>query len=290
MLLGMFDGNDYLAERSRRVNKTLDAVLPPETEPPEALHRAMRYAVFPGGKRLRPALCMAAAEAVGAPSEAALFPAAAVELLHSYTLVHDDLPCMDNDTERRGLPTVHVAFGEANALLAGDALQALAFDVAARTPVPGAAVAIVRELAMAAGSLGVVGGQVADLAALSVRPSETAMDFIHRHKTADLFSAAIRMGALAAGADDTKLRSLSEYAIRLGVAFQIADDLLDAASDAAGTTRAATSCLQVWDVGTARRKAETLIREALASLARAFSPDRAEPLRAIAGLILRRTE
>ena len=183
---------------------------------PAVLFDAMRHAVFSGGKRVRPQICLAAAIAVGGKAEDAVCPACAIELLHSYTLVHDDLPSMDNDTERRGQPTVWAKFGEANAVLAGDALQSLAFQAAAQSPRN--AGRIVAELADA--GVGVVRGQVEDLDGDDV-------DFIYRHKTADLFIAAAVMGAYAGGGSDADANRLREYALNLGLAFQFEDDLLD---------------------------------------------------------------
>lgn len=203
------------------VEATLEEVLPPASARPSALHEAMRYAVGSGGKRIRPLICLAAAEAVGGIPEDARYPAAAIELLHNYTLVHDDLPAMDNDTERRGQPTVWTKYGEANAILAGDALQALAFAVAAKAPRNVGE--IMAELGTAA--LGVVQGQVEDVA----RESGGAADipFIYVHKTADLFVAAAVMGGYAGGATGNEIAALREFAVNLGLAFQYEDDLLD---------------------------------------------------------------
>ena len=183
---------------------------------PAVLFDAMRHAVLSGGKRVRPQICLAAAVAAGGNAEDAIGPACAIELLHSYTLVHDDLPSMDNDTQRRGLPSVWAKFSETNAILAGDALQALAFRAAASAPRN--AGRIVSELADA--GIGVVCGQVEDLDGNDV-------DFIYRHKTADLFVAAAVTGALAVGAGEDCISRLREYALNLGLAFQFEDDLLD---------------------------------------------------------------
>ena len=205
------------------VEKTLVALLaPPENQPSQdgaALFGAMRHAVMPGGKRLRPKLCLAAAVAVGGDPMDAVLPACAIELLHSYTLVHDDLPAMDDDAVRRGRPSVWAEFGETDAILAGDALQALAFRTAAKTPRNAARVVE----ALGEAGVGVVRGQVADLAGGDI-------DFICRHKTADLFVAAVTMGAIAAGGGDGEIGKLRDYALAVGVAFQHADDLLDGES------------------------------------------------------------
>ncbi len=212
----------------------LERALPTESEPPADLHRAMRYAIFGGGKRLRPALCMAAAQWAGAPPEVALRPAAALELLHTYTLIHDDLPCMDDDNLRRGRPTVHVAFSEATALLAGDALLTLAFEwLAGAAPDSLIAVRLVRELAVAAGSRGVIGGQVDDLANENCTPAWPVVASIHARKTAALLQAAAVMGGIAAGADAERCKALAVYGFELGMAFQVADDLLNVTATAA---------------------------------------------------------
>ena len=199
------------------VEKTLDEVMPPADERPAALSEAMRYAVGTGGKRIRPLICLASSAAVGGKPEDARYAAAAIELLHNYTLVHDDLPAMDNDTERRGKPTVWTKYGEANAILAGDALQALAFAAAAKTPRNASAVVA----ALGAAALGVVQGQVEDIAATKDVP------YIYTHKTADLFIAAATMGGYAGGGTDDDIRALRAFALNLGLAFQYEDDLLD---------------------------------------------------------------
>ena len=210
--------------------RTLDEVLPDSAERPAELSEAMRYAVGTGGKRIRPLVCLASAVAAGGRAEDARYPAAAIELLHNYTLIHDDLPAMDDDVERRGRPTVWKKFGEANAILAGDALQALAFSVAAKSPRNAAAVVA----ALGAAGVGVVQGQVEDVATVGAQsaggqPGQKPRDvpFVYLHKTADLFVAAAEMGALAAGAAEGHVAALREYARSLGLAFQYEDDLID---------------------------------------------------------------
>lgn len=203
----------------------LDSVMPPVEGESALLAEAMRYAVGTGGKRIRPLVCLYAAEAAGGKKEDAAYPAAAIEILHNYTLVHDDLPAMDNDRERRGKPTVWVKYGEANAILAGDALLALAYRTAARAPRNVAAIVDV----LGEKGVGVVEGQVADLELASSRgradPAKAA--FVYGHKTADLFIAAARMGALAAGGSSEDVEALGRFALHLGLAFQYQDDLLD---------------------------------------------------------------
>jgi len=190
---------------------------------PATLFAAMRHAVLGGGKRIRPQLCLAAAAVVGGRAEDALYPACAIELLHSYTLAHDDLPSMDNDTMRRGKPSVWAAFGEATAILAGDALQALAFQTAARAPRNGAKILA----ALGEAAVGVVRGQSEELSTLNPSTFQPDIDFIYRHKTADLFIAAAVMGAYAGDGTEADVGRLREYARNLGLAFQHEDDLLD---------------------------------------------------------------
>ena len=208
---------DAIQDVERELRRLLSA-----QERPRVLSEVMHWAVEGGGKRIRPRICLASAVAVGGASSDAILPACAVELLHSYTLVHDDLPAMDNDAERRGRPSVWAKFGEANAILAGDALQALAFAALAQTPEhrPGARA---KMMAFFAGcALGVVRGQVEDIAA-----DAKDVPFIYEHKTADLFMAAAVTGALAGGGDDVSVEKLRLYAYHLGLAFQYEDDLLD---------------------------------------------------------------
>ena len=214
------------------IEKTLDEVLPKEGERPAELSEAMRYAVGAGGKRIRPLICLASAVAVGGKAEDARYPAAAIELLHNYTLVHDDLPAMDDDTERRGKPSVWAKFGEANAILAGDALQALAFKAAANAPRNVAEIVA----ALGAAGVGVVQGQVEDLKreggtdGASGGPAPVpveVVDFVYTHKTADLFVAAATMGGYAGGGDASSVGKLRTFALNLGLAFQYEDDLLD---------------------------------------------------------------
>jgi farnesyl diphosphate synthase len=207
-------------------------VLPAEDQPPAELHRAMRYAVLGGGKRLRPLLVYAAGTTLGALLERLDAAAAAVEIIHAYSLVHDDLPAMDDDSLRRGRPTCHVVFGEAMAILAGDALQALAFDVLAHDAAldvdAATRVEMLRALALACGSHGMAGGQAFDLAAVGKKLTAAELERMHVHKTGALIRASVRLGALVAGARDaTTLDALERYGHAVGLAFQIRDDLLD---------------------------------------------------------------
>jgi len=207
-----------------RVETTLDRWLPAESSAPQALHAALRYAVFNGGKRIRPLLAFASAEAAGMEPKRVDAMAAAVELIHCYSLVHDDLPAMDDDDLRRGKPTLHKAFDEATAILAGDALLTLAFEGMARDRVSPEAIA---ELAGAAGSTGMVGGQAMDLAFEATTPTREALESMFRKKTGALIRAAVVMPVAERGTDDPAYRELRQYAEAIGLAFQIIDDLLD---------------------------------------------------------------
>ena len=286
----MVDIREYLAQRRAMVDAALEARMPPADTRPAVLHEAMRYSVAAGGKRLRPIICLAAAEAIGAPVERALLPALAIEILHTYTLIHDDLPCMDDSGLRRGRPTCHVAYGEANALLAGDALLTLAFEWLAEAPAPAPYPPgqIALELARAAGGRGVVGGQVEDLAAEQAQPDANRLEFIHIHKTAVLFQAAACMGAVAGGARPDQYETLARYGRQLGLAFQIIDDLLDATATErelgkpAGHDReqGKLTYVAVHGLAASRARSAALIAES-ASAARALGPA-AEPLVALA--------
>ena len=211
----------------KRVHAMLERALPPATEPPQRLHEAMRYAVLNGGKRIRAILVIATGETLHARAEHLEPPACAVEFIHAYSLVHDDMPSMDDDDLRRGLPTCHRAFGEAAALLAGDALQSLAFETLASAPAPNAA-ELVRILAHASGSQGMAGGQAVDLESVGGTLTLDELERMHLDKTGALIRASVRLGALAAGARDPEtFERLDEFARCIGLAFQIRDDVLD---------------------------------------------------------------
>lgn len=223
--------SSYLKERGEIVDRALKGFLPPARTRPATIHEAMRYSLFAGGKRLRPILTLAAAEACGGSSENALAPASAVECIHTYSLIHDDLPCMDDDDLRRGMPTSHVKYGEGVAVLAGDALLTIAFEILAQTP-PSRRYdvgAYVTELAFSAGSRHLIGGQVMDLEGEGgdVLLSASQLKFIHQSKTAALLTASIRLGAMTANATPAKLEALTVYGQSLGLAFQVIDDILD---------------------------------------------------------------
>jgi geranylgeranyl diphosphate synthase, type II len=220
---------DYLESRRKMVDQALNHYLPSGSTKPKTIHKAMRYSVFAGGKRLRPILCLAAAECCGGRAQEALPLACAVECIHTYSLIHDDLPCMDNDDFRRGLPTSHKVFGEGIAVLAGDALLTFAFEVAAEVPGwPRYSLGqVVRELALAAGSRHLIAGQILDLESEGRKASLPLLRFIHESKTAALLRAAVRLGAMSANAASGKLANLSEFGKALGLAFQVIDDILD---------------------------------------------------------------
>jgi len=220
----------------QRIDAALERILPPADEAPQRLHAAMRHAALLGGKRMRPLLVYATGTAFGASLEALDAPALAVELVHAYSLVHDDLPAMDDDALRRGQPTVHVAFDEATAILAGDALQSLAFDTLAHARCDArATVDMLRELAVAAGARGMCGGQALDIDATGgarvLRIDE--LEHLHALKTGALLRASVRLGAIAAGVDADTRAQLDRYADALGLAFQVRDDLLDVEGDSA---------------------------------------------------------
>jgi farnesyl diphosphate synthase len=244
---------------------------------PAGLGQAMRYGVLDGGKRLRPLLVMAACQAVGGQREAALRAAVAVELIHAYSLVHDDMPCMDNDVLRRGKPTVHVKYGEAQAMLAGDAMQALAFEVL--TPDEGVAPALQARLcallARAAGHEGMAGGQAIDLASIGRGLSETELRDMHRRKTGALLQVSVLMGASCGSTTPAVWQALSEYGSAIGVAFQVVDDILDVTQSAATLGKTAgkdqdnnkPTYVSVLGLGAARRHAQQLRQQAHAALA-----------------------
>ncbi|NLG70288.1 MAG: polyprenyl synthetase family protein [Firmicutes bacterium] len=264
----------YLTRWAAQVEAELERLLPAESEPTQVLHRAMRYATLSPGKLLRAGLAVAACEAVGADGDRALALGAAIEMIHAYSLVHDDLPAMDDDDWRRGRPSCHRAFGEGIAILAGDALQTLAFEVLSQLPAragiqPATAVAVSAVLARAAGSRGMAGGQAADLAAVGRAVDAATLSFIHRHKTGALIRASLVSGALVgldegeAGLRHPAVEALGRFGESLGVAFQIVDDLLDA-----GDERKAHEASYARLLGAERavQEADRLTQEARAAL------------------------
>jgi len=272
--------NAVMPNWQARVEQSLDQWLPAAALHPTRLHEAMRYAVLGGGKRVRPILVYATGAALAIDAEALDGPACALELIHAYSLIHDDLPAMDNDDLRRGKPTCHRAFDEATAILAGDALQALAFYILAHDPSitagAEARLAMVETLALAAGSRGMVGGQAIDLAAVGLTPDIAELENMHIHKTGALIRAAVRMAALSApGLDHATLQCLDHYAKCVGLAFQIRDDILDVEGDTntlgkrqgADLVRNKPTYPSLLGLAEAKERALNLHVEALASLA-----------------------
>ena len=287
---------EYIAHQQQRVEAALDRVAPPQSQEPATIHRAMRYSLFAGGKRIRPLLAMAAAEAVGDADRGIESAACSLELIHTYSLIHDDLPALDNDDLRRGRPTCHKVFGDAMAILAGDALLTLAFQVLSDLDVDAERrVALVRELATAAGTVnGMIGGQVNDLEGEGAAPTPELLESIHRAKTGALLRASVRLGAIYAGADQAQLEALSRYGEHIGLAFQIVDDVLDVEqpSEALGKTAGKDAQQHkitfpaVYGLNRSREMAE---RERLcAHAALASYGERAERLKQLADLIVRR--
>src|SRR5689334_1791909 len=231
---------EYLGRQQKLVDAELDRLVPAEATPPATIHRAMRYSLFAGGKRIRPILCIEAARAVSSDDPGVVSCACALELIHTYSLIHDDLPALDNDDYRRGKLTNHKVFGEAMAILAGDSLLTLAFQVLASLAVDGDRRArLVAELATASGTVGgMIGGQVADLEGEGKPPDAQLLETIHRAKTGALLRASLRLGAIYAGASDSQYVALSCYGEHVGLAFQIVDDILDVeeSSEALGKT------------------------------------------------------
>src|SRR4051794_16851958 len=223
------DLRKYLRTRGRTIEQALDRYLPKATAKPPTIHRAMRYSLFAGGKRLRPILCLAAAEACGGRPNNALALASAIECIHTYSLVHDDLPSMDNDDFRRGRPTCHKIFGEGIAVLAGDALLTVAFEIVSRareTPRYNTGT-LLREVSVAAGSRKLIAGQVADLEAEGKKVNRKQLRYIHQNKTAAILTTAVRLGAMSANATTPQLKAVTTFGNALGLAFQIVDDILD---------------------------------------------------------------
>ncbi len=286
----------YLKARQKEVDRALDRYLPKENAKPATIHRAMRYSLFAGGKRLRPILCLAAAEACGGEWKIALPAAAALECIHTYSLIHDDLPSMDNDDFRRGRPTCHRVFGEGIAVLAGDALLTAAFEIAARAEVSPRydLREVFREIAAAAGSRKLIAGQVADLEAEGKTITRAQLRYIHENKTAALLTTAIRLGAMSANASGRQLAAVTGFGGALGLAFQVIDDILDVTQTSeklgksAGKDVAAKKATYPAVIGLKKSRAEArhLTSEAHAALAPLGS--RADRLRELANYLLER--
>jgi geranylgeranyl diphosphate synthase type II len=269
--------NSHLAARVAEVDAALDMFLPKAKQRPATIHAAMRYAVFAGGKRLRPVLCLAAAEACGGAAANALAPACAVELLHTYSLVHDDLPCMDDDDLRRGRPTCHKVYGDGMAVLCGDALLTHAFAVLAQTPVTRrySTRDFIAELATTGGSTHLIGGQVMDLEAERKKLTRRELVRIHEAKTAALITTALRLGAMTANVTPAILAALTAFGHALGLAFQVIDDILDVTQSSevlgktAGKDQAAEKATypSILGLDASRREAARLTRSAMRELA-----------------------
>lgn len=281
-----FNLKQYLQDRAEEVDLAMESYLAPDATSLGPIVEAMRYSVFPGGKRFRPVLALASCEALGCDRKRAMAIACAFELIHCFSLVHDDLPCMDNDDERRGRPTNHKVYGEDVALLAGDGLSLWAFEVAMQSPEDlsaGTLRALVRELVAASGHPGMVGGQVIDLAAQKTGQIDgPQLKKIHAAKTGALIRGAVRCGAIVAGAGSEQLRQLTTYGEKIGLVFQITDDILDHLEDPE-----AVSYPALYGLEESRKMAAEAVQEALTNL-EPFGPA-AEPLRALATYLLTRT-
>ncbi|SOB76561.1 geranylgeranyl diphosphate synthase, type II [Marinobacter sp. LV10R510-11A] len=288
---------DFLETCRSRVDAELDRRIASGSAS-ERLQAAMSYSVLGGGKRIRPALSLAAANALGQSIDVALVPACAIELIHAYSLVHDDLPAMDNDELRRGRPTAHIAFDEATAILAGDALQALAFEWLAEAPgiEASARLTMIQELARASGHGGMVGGQAIDLESVGKILTLAQLETMHRHKTGALIEASVRIGALTVpGVSEHSLNALTRYAQALGLAFQVQDDLLDIEGDTetigkpqgSDIARAKPTYPALLGLTGAREHLAALLDNALKNL-QGFGPE-ADPLRAMADYVVART-
>jgi geranylgeranyl diphosphate synthase type II len=288
---------ETLARGQQLADHALERLLPPVTQYPPSIHAAMRHSVFAGGKRLRPILCMEAAHMV-----AATFPAgveelgAALEMLHTYSLIHDDLPALDNDDLRRGRPTCHKAFGEATAILAGDALQTYAYEVLARLRCPAEArVRIIEEIARGTGTIeGMIGGQVMDLEAEKQHPDAKTLEYIHRSKTGALITASLVSGALYAGGNEEQVAQIRAFGRDIGLAFQIVDDILDVTqtSEQLGKTAGKDTASEkatypaLFGLEASERKANELVDSAFSHL-ESFGT-RAEPLKELARFLVER--
>jgi len=288
--------SEYLSEQVGIVDAALDRCVPPESTQPNSIHRAMRYSLFAGGKRIRPILAIAAAKAVSEQIEGVAEAAASLELIHTYSLIHDDLPALDNDDFRRGRPTCHKVFGDAVAILAGDALLTLAFEVLSTLPVDAETrILLVKELSQAAGTVGgMIAGQVHDIEGERQPPTATLLESIHRAKTGALLRASVRLGAIYSSAPENELAALTKYGEHLGLAFQIIDDVLDVeqSSDTLGKTAGKDEAQQkitfpaVYGLEKSREMA--LIERKSAHEAVEILGSRAERLRQIADFVVLR--
>lgn len=286
----------YLAERQKQIDRALNRFLPKADARPSTIHKAMRYSLFAGGKRLRPILCLAAAEACGGKAERALSLACAIECIHTYSLIHDDLPSMDNDDFRRGRPTCHKAFGEGIAVLAGDALLTIAFTIATAAHATSrySLRDVMREISLGAGSRKLIAGQVADLEAEGRTISRAELRYIHENKTAALLTTCMRLGAMSANASPKQLGAVTEFGRSLGLAFQVIDDILDVTQTSeklgksAGKDAAAKKATYPAVIGLEKSRAEAQRLTSKADAALAPLGSKAERLRAIARYLFQR--
>jgi geranylgeranyl diphosphate synthase type II len=287
----------YLKTRAQAVEDVLNRLLPANLQSPPPIAEAMRYSLLAGGKRIRPILCLATVETLGTDWQSALPAACSIEMIHTYSLIHDDLPAMDNDDYRRGKLTNHKVFGDAIAILAGDGLLTYAFQILSEHAADGmerSMLAIIRELSRASGVQGMIGGQVADIRAEGRKGSKETLEYIHKHKTGDLLTASVRIGAIFAGAAPHELSALTSYADKLGLAFQIQDDILDVVGDQAklGKQTGVDATLEkmtypaVYGLQESIRKVRVLTEESFASLAQL--PYDTTILRAIADFLVHR--
>jgi geranylgeranyl diphosphate synthase type II len=289
--------SEALEQGQQQADAALDRLIPLETQHPVSIHKAMRHSVFAGGKRLRPVLCMEAGRMIAGSLPPGIEElGAALEMLHTYSLIHDDLPALDNDDLRRGRPTCHKAFGEAIAILAGDALQTRAYEVLARLKCPAEArVRIIEEIAGGTGTVdGMIGGQVVDLEAEHMRPTPEMLEYIHRSKTAALITASLVCGGLYAGAKDSEVNRLRAFGRAIGLAFQIVDDVLDVTqtSEQLGKTAGKDTASEkatypaLFGIDASVRKADELVNDAFSELD-GFR-ERAETLKELARFLVER--
>jgi geranylgeranyl diphosphate synthase type II len=290
----MMDIERYLSDAKRAVDQWIDRLLPLETAEPATIHLAMRYSMFAGGKRVRPVLILASGESVGGARDTLLYLGACVEMIHTYSLIHDDLPALDNDDLRRGMATCHRKYGDAMAILAGDALLTRFFELMADLPgvTDPLRVRIIREIACAAGTInGMIGGQVADLESEGKPVGARNLEYIHRSKTGALLTACTRIGGIAASCSERQLQSLTEYGASVGLAFQIIDDILDVTSsrEALGKTPGKDLKVQkatypaLYGLEASRTKAHELMDRAIEAISD-FGPQ-GEPLRGLARFV-----
>jgi geranylgeranyl diphosphate synthase, type II len=292
------DINAYISESKKIVDEYLDRLLPAESEIPSTIHKAMRYSIFAGGKRVRPILTLASGESLAGDRKILFHLGAAIEMMHTYSLIHDDLPALDNDDLRRGVPTCHKIFGEAMAILAGDSLMTRCYQILAELPglSDPARIAIIREITAATGTIdGMIGGQVVDLESEGKTVDASVLEYIHHSKTGALLRACVRCGAMAAGAHASELKALTEFGNKIGLVFQIVDDILDVTSSSEVLGKTAGKDVKVnkatypafYGIEVSRQKARELVSSALEDIRNLG--EEAAPLRSLAQFIISRT-